>query len=146
MALAILYSNEQDSFPRASAGTGTITAYNNRIVGSSTLFTTEVQVGDYIYMKTQNAFRRVLDIQSDTELTIDRAFGSAISAASFHITPKDGYIEVSAYVTGAGAGEIDGVSFAQNNGNTWTGVDRSSKIYPIDIDATGTTIRVTFKH
>lgn len=145
MALVISYSNEQDSFPRSTTGTGTITAYNNRIVGSGTDFIGEIQVGDYIYSKAQNAFRQVKAIMSDTELIIDRAFGSAISAATLYITPKTGYSEVSAIVTAAGAGEIDGISFAQNNGNTWTSLDRFDKIYPIDIDATGTVIRVTYK-
>lgn len=146
MALVISYSNEQDSFPRATTGTGTITAYNARIVGSGTNFIGEVQVGDYIYSKAQNSFRKVKQINSDTELIIDRAFGSAVSAATLYITPKDGYTEVSALVTGAGAGEIDNISFTQGQGNTWRSMEIYDKIYPIDIDATGTVIRVTFKY
>lgn len=146
MALVEMYSNEQDSFPRAAAGTGTVTSYNNRLVGVGTAFLTEAKVGTYIYIKDQYAFRKVKSVQSDTELIIDRAFDTPLSADSFHVTPNTKYTELSVRVIGAGAAKFDGVSFAQGDIQTWKSPEQQKKIHPVDIYAIGTSVRATFDY
>ena len=138
-----MYSNEQDSFPRSSAGTGTVTSYNNRLVGDGTSFLTEVNVGAYIYIQDQYAFRKVVTIMSDTELIIERAFDTPLSGDSFRITPDSGYREISLQVISSTAAKFDGVSFAQNQIQTWTQFG-NRKTKPVDIDATSTSVRATF--
>lgn len=63
--------------------TGTVTSLTTTITGIGTLFTTELNAGDYIGNAIKG-FRRVSSIVSDTSLTIDSAFltefaGAAIS-------------------------------------------------------------------
>lgn len=148
MSVVILYDNEQDSFPRSTTGSGTITSVNNKtkIVGSGSSFLTEARVGDYIYIKAQSAFRKIIEIQTATELFIDRAFASNVSASAYRITPRDCYSEISAAVVDTGAAVINGVTFAQNQ--VWTD-SKSSRdngarcVDPMDINATGTKVRVT---
>lgn len=140
----------QDSVPKATAGTGTITSVNNKqmIVGVGTLFTTEAQVGDYIYIKGQNEFAKIVSIESDTELQLYRKFTVDLAGAAFHITPKSRYHEVSVLVTGAGSIEIDTVSFSQNevynaykdNIGSFAG---NKFVAPIDVDATGSTVKIS---
>lgn len=139
----------QDSVPKATAGTGTITSVNNKqkIIGVGTSFLTEAQIGDYIYIKGQNEFAKIVSIESDTELSLFRKFTVDLAASAFHITPRSGYHEVSVLVTGAADAEIDGVAFSQDEtynaykdnigsfgGNKYTA--------PIDVDATGTTVKI----
>lgn len=147
------YTNTQDSVPKATVGTGTISsANNNLIIGVDTKFKTEANVGDYIYIKGQNDFRLIENIISDTELIISTAFGTALSGASYNITPAPRYRMVSWLVTGANKAIIDGENFAQNEGNTFEKQTKSKTaagdyILPIDIDATtnNTTVLITVR-
>lgn len=149
----IISLTTQDSIPQASSGTGTITSVNNKkfLKGVGTLFTTEAKIGDYIYIKGQNEFSRIETIVSDTELYVDRAFTVDLSGSAYHITPYSKYDEVSVTVTGAGAATIDGVSFTQGQGVTFrkdgSGTYGQNKyVAPIDINATGTTVRVSLQY
>ena len=148
----IVLNNTQDSIPQATAGTGTISSVNNKrfIKGVGTLFTTEARIGDFIYIKGQNEFSKIDQIISNTELYVDRKFGVDLVASAYHITKYSTYDEVSAEVTAAGAATIDGVSFSQGEGVTFRkdgsgSYGQNKFVAPIDIDATGTTVRVTLQ-
>lgn len=135
------YNNVQDSIPKATAGSGTISsANNNLIIGVGTAFLTEATIGDYIYIKAQNDFRKIEQIMSDTELIIETAFGVALAAGAYHITPASRYRMVSWLVKGAGTAIIDGENFVQNDGNTFEKQQKSKEasgdyVPPIDVDA-----------
>jgi hypothetical protein len=66
-----------------TSGTGMINSSGTTVTGSGTLFTTELKVGDEIWIETsygsspwdkQRNIRRVVTITSDTSLTVDRPF------------------------------------------------------------------------
>lgn len=145
------YNNVQDSVPKATTGTGTISsANNNLIIGVGTAFTTAMKESDYIYIKAQNDFRKIENIVSDTELVISTAFGVALTAATYHVTPAPRYSMVSWLVKAAGVAIIDGVNFAEDEGNTFDEQVKGKKakgdyVLPIDIDAStnNTTVLVT---
>ena len=140
------YTNEQDSVPRATTGTGTITDVNNnrKIVGVGTLFTQEAKEGDWIYMKTQSAttgrFRKIINIVNDLELTIESPFGGAIAASAYDITPASKFISVSIFPVTAVA-NIDGIAAPANEqihfekGRNWKNA-AGNFVDPIDIDST----------
>jgi hypothetical protein len=61
-----------DINPIVTRITGSLTASNSTTVnGNGTLFQTEVIVGDWIYLGSSSARRRVVSIQSDTQITVD---------------------------------------------------------------------------
>ncbi|MGG6297742.1 tail fiber domain-containing protein [Leptolyngbya sp. AN02str] len=62
---------------------GTITSSGTTVNGNDTLFTTQLQVGDWIVASGQT--RRITAIASNNSLTIDSAFSPALAtAATFH--------------------------------------------------------------
>lgn len=148
------YNNVQDSIPKATAGSGSISSRNNNlIIGVGTSFLAEANVDDYIYIKAQNDFRKIQQIMSDTELIIETAFDIALVAASYHITPASRYRMVSWLVKGAGTAIVDGVNFVQNDGNTFEKHEKSKEasgdyVPPIDMDAAtnATNVLVTVIH
>ena len=140
----------QDSVPRASLGTGTITSVNNgMITGSGTAFKTEAEIDDYIYIKAQNAFLRILSIPNDTTMYVDGNFGVPLAGSAFHITPNSKFVEIAYLISGAGSAVIDGVTLASGTDNSFNKAGKGSTgagnkyIDPIDIDASGTEVTVT---
>ena len=141
----------QDSVPAAAAGSGTITAVNNgQIVAAGGAFLTEARVGDYIYIKAQNAFRRIERIRSDDELYIDGPFSAPLAGAAYHITPLSRLTGIGWLIGPGGPATIDGTVHIAGTNNDF---DKSGKgasagagnkyIDPIDIDATGTEVTVS---
>jgi hypothetical protein len=152
-----LYSNEQDSVPRSSAGTGTLTtsATDNgglHVVGVGTNFqrdyttgeenASELTIGDWIYIKTQNEFAQVVNIVSDTELTLDTAFTTPLAGVSFDIVKNSKLVMLSYAVDAVDTATVDGVVVPANTAVTFTKSSRTKSsgnpyIDPIDIDCTG---------
>jgi len=58
--------------------TGTVSASNTTLVGTSTLFTTEYSAGDYLLIN--NNIREVVSIANTTQLTLDAPLSSSVSA------------------------------------------------------------------
>jgi len=140
----------QDSIPQASSGTGTLTSAGNgqQIVGSGTAFLTELNIGDWIYIKGQNEFQKVEVITSDTELYLAEAFTIALAGSTFHITASSRYAEISFLVSGAADVTIGGVTFKPGTSQTYSKASSSGSfkqqfIDPIDIDAAGSEVLVT---
>lgn len=150
----LVFTNTQDSIPKATAGTGTITARNDHrlITGNGTLFLTEVNVWDWIYMKANNEFRQVVDIMSNTELIIDTKFDSNPNGSAYFITPRSRYRSVELMVTGSGDALIDGETLEQGEGLEWNkrdkGKTKNDYVLPIDIDTitNSTTVKATVNH
>jgi hypothetical protein len=138
------YNNEQDSIPRSVAGTGTLTSVNNKekIVGTGTLFLAQLSIGDFIYIKGQNDFRKVINIVSNTELTIETPFGVDLAGDAFDRVIRPWVRKVS-WVVGTGAVLIDGISFPTGASDTIEADAAKGKkasgdyVDPIDVDATG---------
>jgi len=137
------YDNVQDSIPKATAGTGTISnANNNLIIGVGTEFLTEAKIGDYIYIKAQNDFRLIENIVSDTELVISTAFGSALSGASYDITPTPIYTQVKIMAV-TGAPDIDGFALANGKELEFSKQEHgigADYVLPIDVNCTSSRV------
>ena len=99
------------SYRTANQGTGTITSEDTTVIGNETKFLTELQVGDRILANDQ--IRMIVDITSDTELTIETAFNPALDfevsySFLFYVSQGQGTISsTGTTVTG------DGTNFKQ---------------------------------
>lgn len=84
-AHVILFFVDEDGVPHPSIednpGTGTISSVGTAVTGFLTAFTTELQVGDLILAADQ--VRRITNIASDTDLTVDLSFGPALVDEEF---------------------------------------------------------------
>lgn len=67
-------TNIHDEFNIALTGTVTFTQTSDQIVGIGTLFTEELEVGDWIKPTTSTAWYRVSSIEDDTNLTLEVVF------------------------------------------------------------------------
>lgn len=71
------------SIPQATPKNGTIISQGKNVRGIGTSFTTQMQIGQYIYAK--NVVRRITLIISDTLLEINQAFPTDITSPA--VTP-----------------------------------------------------------
>lgn len=67
----------------ARTGTAAVTAASKTVTGTTTEFTTELQVGDEIEINAEH--RTVVAIASDTSLTVDRAFVNTASGKTCYL-------------------------------------------------------------
>lgn len=142
------YDNVKDTFPQSTSLTGTITAVNNNtlVIGTSTLFTSELQVGEYIYIAAQSVFRKIRRINSDTELVLETAFDSAVSGATPRRVPVQGYRMISWGIDSTGTAKIDNITFQASMSGTlsYMGGKRPEPIL-IDSTANGNNVYVEFE-
>ena len=75
------------NFNIASTGTVSVAANSQKVVGTSTTFESDYEVGDIIYFSATKA-GIVNHIASDTDLRIDRGFSTAVAASSSHYCNK----------------------------------------------------------
>lgn len=68
--------------PYNSTKTGTIQTVGTDVIGTGTLFTTEVKVGDFLVDLTQNEVHKVVQIQDNTNMYIQEAFTVNLPAAT----------------------------------------------------------------
>jgi len=76
--------SDRDVTGTTSVGTGTISTSGTTVTGSGTLFKTELSVGKVIIVGSDS--REVMEIKSDTECVIDKAFNTELSGASFSVS------------------------------------------------------------
>lgn len=100
-------------FPLPVRLTGTLAwdANGVKVLGTSTVFLTELAVGDYIYFNGQ--IRKIKYIFSDTMLQLEYAFeGSAVTAAILESPPTKHYKMITAKSTGTADALLNEQSFA----------------------------------
>lgn len=87
-------TNEIASFPAAELKTGTVSSTGVVVSGTSTLFLSELCYPNMDVTKSQYPFlfnpstgeiREIVSIQSDTNLTIKNAFGTALSGDDLYV-------------------------------------------------------------
>ena len=139
----------KDTYPFSSNGTGTIdVGADTNVVGSGTLFGTEVKQGDYLFNAADDELRQVVKINSATSLSIDAPFTTPIVATAPVYTPQSNLVEISVFIAPAdAAGEINGNVLPPGVGISWGKTGRTTSanrdlIDPIVLDATGTTIYI----
>lgn len=143
------YINEKDTFPRSVSATGTISTGNrlDHIVGSGTLFTTEFQAGDWIFVPGQDGLQRIRSIQSDTELRTVQQFSGSFAAEAFSQVDNNPWRRVGWVVIAGTTALIDGVPvFAGEgvNADKTGGPAMVEMPDPIIIDAPADTVHVSY--
>ncbi len=134
------YDNIKDTFPQSTSITGstTIDAVNNGtlITGTGTLFTTEFQVGEYLYIPDYSEFRKIESINSDTEMVIKSAFTTAtFSNQTAKRVPMNTYRMISWSVDAAGTAKIDNITMEAGDSGTLSMIG-GKRPEPILIDST----------
>jgi hypothetical protein len=141
----------KETVPVSTAGTGTITTsgtVKTQIQGSGTVFTTQLQLGGWIYIAAQSQVRRIVDIASDTSLTIDQAFTVDLAASAFRfILRTDNVRELAISVTGGpalinGASIPVGITYNPSKANLLLN-NKFGFVDPVVLDATGSTCVVS---
>jgi len=132
----LTYTNVKDTFPISTALTGTVTdAGPARLIGTGTLFTDELQVGEWIYIAANTECRQIKHILSDTELVLDQAFAAAVSGATPRRVPRQTWRGISWLIDADGTARIDNQLFepGKSGALSYMGGRRPN---PIIIDST----------
>ena len=141
----IRLSAETDTIPRSIAPTGTTISTVNgldlKIVGVGTTFLTEFQVGDWLFIPSENECRKIVNIVSDTEMTIEKQFTTRpLTAVAYRKTPKSNYSMIS-YSFDSSGGTVDNVVADAGETNSYEqgtkGGVRAQRVDPLVIEATG---------
>lgn len=143
-------TNTKVSIPANESGTGTIVTFGQAIVGTGTLFLTEMIAGSYLVAIAQNECRRVIRVDSNTIAFLEKPFSYnlAVGAApqiikKFKASPK----EISIKIDSADAdGQLDGVAFSGILTLSKSSTDGSSGrdvVDPVVVNALGTTMDVS---
>lgn len=138
------------SIPLNSAKTGTIATYGLSVVGTNTLFLTEMIAGSYIVDLTQWEVRRVERVDSDTSAVLSQAFTANISAGTTPSVIRKQIAsprEISIAIDSTSAnGVLNNLAFSGSLTISKSSSDRTSQwdnIMPIIVDGTGTTIKAS---
>lgn len=138
-------STGHDTFPASATKTGTISiaAGETTVIGTGTLFTSELQNLGWICDIAHDEIRKITQIKDDTTLAIDHPFSNVITGAALkYVGPSDS-VELSILFS-AVPGKIDGVTYPANVGIALSKASRDTSaqrdfVDPVIVDATGTT-------
>ena len=136
------YTNVKETFPASIAGSGLVSSVNGanvRVIGNaSTLFLSEVQVGDYIWFSSTDEVREVESITDNKTLTLKLGTAAAVTTAAYKVVKKTGYRSVSWSVDAASGASINGIAYeagmSRTIGNSNPG---GRRVAPVLIDTTG---------
>lgn len=137
------YDNVKDTFPASAAPTaGTVsTGYRkDQIIGSSTVFNTDVEKGDYIWFTTTDELVEVEAVQDDTILSLKQEVAGALSGVAFKIVKKNGYKTISWLIDTAAAAEINSISYEAGVSKTYgnsksNGEGGGNRLAPVLVDS-----------
>ena len=91
--------------------TGTISVSGNNVTGSSTLFSSELSVGDYLRIGGTFKYYEILTITNNTTMTVGNSFSDSYTAAEYALIPTVGNnITTDVYHTG----DLEGVEDINN--------------------------------
>jgi len=132
-------------FPLGVAKTGTFTTNNGQtqakngkmVLGTGTLFTTELEVGDFLY--NAGKLRRIKYIYSDVLAELEFAFPASLTDQNVVVPPRKHYKMITVKSTGTADAIVDEQNFAQGEtiveGGTPISYDVSTTNAGIEITA-----------
>jgi len=128
------------------SGTMSVDAGKKVVTGSSTLFNTELGVGGWLVDTTNYEVRKVISINSVTELVLESGFTNALSGVAVKFinsqAAKVQYIEINPNETCL----IDGVSYtsAQSYTDGQSNIKGSRRLFckPVIVNASAATAKV----
>jgi hypothetical protein len=131
--------SDKRSVPFNSEGTGTISTFGVAVVGTGTLFTTEMPVGSYLVDLDSDEVRKVVRVDSNTKAFLEKPFSADITSDAPEI--------VAAWQCKAKEISLETEDECEINGATFTGIvtiakpdigsQRPNIVAPIIVDATG---------
>ena len=140
----------KDTVPASASVTGTIETVGTKVIGTGTLFTSQFQIFDCVYVAAKSEYRIVQNIVSDTEMTLDSAFTTDVAAGG---TPKlvkrFQCTKITVDNIGAGLATIDGQTLGAGKSVVFEkqpyGSSRaiSDLLNPILVDATASNCNIT---
>ncbi len=141
--------NAKQTIPSTANGTGTIVTEGKHVVGTNTLFLSEMPVGSWIYSASQNEIRKVVNVIDNTKAYLSNAFTvDLVAAAPAIIHARNTNVKAISVAIKAGLadGAIDGVTLSNGTGMTFSKDGNSMKaigdyVDPIIADGTGTVIQ-----
>lgn len=137
-----VYDNVKDTFPQSTTVSGTITKANaTMIVGTGTAFSTEFQVGEWIYVAGITEIQQIELIVSDTVLYLKEQFSGAVSGAAYKRVPRFTYRGISWKVNSSGTAKIDNQTFDASTSGALSYMN-AKRPRPIIIDTTASANKV----
>ena len=139
-------ATDKRSVPANTAGTGTIVTFGKSIVGTSTLFKTEMKAGSYLVSETQGEICRVIRVDSDTIAFLETSFTSDLASAApsiikwFAANP----VEINLKKV-SGTPTLNGAIFTGEVKISKSSRDRSSRrdlVEPVILDASSGSVEV----
>lgn len=128
------------TLPKARLLTGTYSSVGVVVTGTSSLFTTEIVEGDWLYNATTNELKRIQGITTDTILILEAAF-SANASGELVQNCRTLYRTISISITGSTTAKIDSRPWTANEVNT---INAENSIAPITYEASAGTAEITF--
>lgn len=121
------------TLPLARALTGTFSSAGTVVIGTGTLFTTEIVEGDWLFSTTTNELRRVEGVSTDTTLRLEQAF-SVDQTTQATKTCRALYFTIILTVSGGTSVTINGATYKSEEIISY---NASNCLMPWYYDATG---------
>ncbi len=152
-SLPELYANVKDTFPKKQTLSGNVSSAGVFVTGSGTLFTTEIKsaVGiqyGYLVSVANLECRKIIEINSDTSLTIESAFTSGLANETFYWCPNFRFMLITAQEHNSQTWKLNGklmgagvpVSFSKDNF-----VERDIAPFFVDTTTNGNTVDIVWQ-
>ncbi len=129
----ILSITTDTTLPTYATGTGTFTAAagSRDVSGASTLFTTELHVGDWLVDLTNHEMRRIDRIGSNTALNIDHGFTNVQTTVGVLHIPSSRVVSILLNCA-SGSAVVDGTTIPTATTIVWDKSSRETQHSPID--------------
>jgi hypothetical protein len=115
-----LAATEKAWYPTPSANlTGTLTSEGKTVRGTSTVFLSELSVGDYLLNPTTDDVQVILRVESDTLLMLAAAMTTTLSATTCKRIKSQQIKKATIVFAGTGPGVVRGASQATAIASTW---------------------------
>jgi hypothetical protein len=150
-------TNVPDTAPnRYQTLTGTVVSDGIFVVGTGTLFTSEIGGGlgnlgtgtvitprrSWLFNGTDE-LRRIVDVVDDTNLVLEEAFTVDLAGAAVMLVPESKAFQMS-YLALAAGGIVDGITLVDGERGGWGETTKPDvMVDPIIIDSTGGSVRVS---
>jgi len=142
-----ILSVTKTTVPAYATKTGTMVTSGKNVIGTGTLFVSEVRPGDWLVdINNFDELRKVVSITSNTHMIIDSPFAGDILAANPVRTVRSRAKMISLSNTGGSDATVDGVALIPGESNSYPKSDKnpngSDFIDPMIVVPGSTTVKV----
>ena len=146
------YISGAQTVPVSANATGTISTHGTAVIGTSTLFKTDMPAGSWLTSISANEIRKVVSIESDTVAYLSEAFTVDLSAVAPNVIHKSelNIVAISISVPAAAANTclVDGKTFPKGASLTFSKDGRSTSgvrdfVDPLVVSASASTMLIS---